>query len=182
MKKAYWRVGVLMVCIFFCSWGIAGATDGEEFLPAYAGPEEPAEISPLRVVTQLIFSLALVIALFYLVARFLKARWGSAMEAKYLAVMDRLSLGANRDIYILRIGSQFLSWGSPVIAFPSWRGLTIDLLLALQEQGKGKGLCQVLASQRQGVFTLSILEAQLEGLKKRENRIQTCSKGRSNSR
>ena len=169
MKKAYWRVGVLMVCIFFCSWGIAGATDGEEFLPAYAGPEEPAEISPLRVVTQLIFSLALVIALFYLVARFLKARWGSAMEAKYLEVMDRLSLGANRDIYILRIGSQFFVLGVTGDSISLLERVDDpDLLLALQEQEKERAFARVLASQRQGVFLpLSILEAQLEGLKKR---------------
>lgn len=91
------------------------------------------------------------------------------MEAKYLAVMDRLSLGANRDIYILRIGSQFFVLGVTGDSISLLERVDDpDLLLALQEQEKERAFARVLASQRQGVFLpLSILEAQLEGLKKR---------------
>jgi len=169
MKKLYRRVGVFLIALLLCSCGIAGATDGEEYLPAYGGPEEPAGISPLRVTVQLLFSLALVIALFYLTARFLKARWGTVVAAKYLAVMDRLSLGANRDIYILRIGSQFFVLGVTGEQISLLQKIEDpDLLLALQEQEKERAFARVLASQRQGVFLpLSILEAQLEGWKKK---------------
>ncbi|HHW92045.1 MAG TPA: flagellar biosynthetic protein FliO [Firmicutes bacterium] len=169
MKKLYLSVGVLLICLLLCSWDVVGATDREEFLPAYGGPEKPAGISPLRVIAQLFFSLALVIALFYLLARFLKARWGSTVAAKYLAVMDRLSLGTSRDIYILRIGSQFFVLGVTGDSISLLQKIDDpDLLLALQEQEQERSFARVLARQRQGVFLpLSKLEEQLEGIKKR---------------
>ena len=81
----------------------------EEFLPAYGGPEKPAGISPLRVIAQLFFFLALVIALFYLLA-FLKGQVGQHSSGKIFSGYGPVVLGTSRDIYILRIGSQFSSW------------------------------------------------------------------------
>lgn len=158
-----------MVCLLLCCCDVVGATGEDEFLSAYGGPEQPAGISPLRVIIQLFFSLALVIALFYLLARFLKTSWSGTVAAKHLVVMDRLSLGANRDIYILRIGSQYFVLGVTGDSISLLQKIDDpDLLLALQEQEQERSFARVLARQRQGVFLpLSKLEEQLEGLKKK---------------
>lgn len=157
-------VSLWIICLVLLFSNIAGATEGEDFLPAYQDPEPPGGINFFGMLIQIIIYLALVVGLFYLLARFLKSRWAGFASSKYLEVMDRLPLGVNKDVYIVRLGSQFLVIGVTGDSITLLQEVTApDLVEALQREALRKPVfTEVLSRQGQGGFlSLEVLEAQL---------------------
>ena len=100
-----------ILCLLICNSSPVAATNGDEYLPSYGGPEEPKGIEPVQILVRLVFSLIIVVALFYISARFLKSRWANSRTAEHMAILDRLSLGPNQNIFIIRLGKDYLVLG-----------------------------------------------------------------------
>lgn len=167
-----------VVQVFLFSTNVLAAMPvggGEGYNFSYNGPEEPVRVNLVQVLGHILFSLVIVLILFYLLARFLKSRWGGLVTGKHLEITDSLPLGTNKGLYIVRLEGQFLLLG-----------VTNNTINLLQEITNGETLmglaklsfaqstfAEVFASESKGGgITLAALEAKLSGLRKRNTAIE----------
>lgn len=170
-------IAIILVCLLICCNSFVTAANEDEYLPSYNGPVEPGRIKPVQMLGKLFFSLAAVIALFYFSARFLKSKWASSTIAVHMAILDRLSLGINKDIYIIRLGCDYLVLGVTGEHISLLQKVEEPNLLAelqIQQEMRENAFENILSRQREGKFlSLSALEARLAEVKKT---INTSSK------
>ncbi|NLP17911.1 MAG: hypothetical protein GX376_02330 [Firmicutes bacterium] len=182
MDRLNFRIVVIMACLFLCCNSLAAAANEDEYLPSYSGPEEPGAINPLSMLGRLFFSLVVVITLFYISAKFLKSKWGSSTAAVHMAILDRLVLGVNKDIYIVRLGQDYLVLGVTGENISLLQKVEEpDLLTELQmQQEVGEGAFEkILSRQGEGKFlSLSALEARLAGAKKTNSTGEKSPRGK----
>lgn len=154
--------------------------DENGFLAPYQEPEAPEAANPLQVFLRVILSLGLVVGLFYLLARFLKSRGGLA-SARHMEVADRLSLGVNRDVFIVRLGEQYLVLGVTgekvsLLGEVSDPGLQAQLGQELEES---RSFADALAQQRAEEKRNRLLS--LGALEEQVNRLRSSSRSHQQS-
>ncbi|NLJ33633.1 MAG: flagellar biosynthetic protein FliO [Firmicutes bacterium] len=158
-----------ILCLLICNSSPVAATNGDEYLPSYGGPEEPKGIEPVQILVRLVFSLIIVVALFYISARFLKSRWANSRTAEHMAILDRLSLGPNQNIFIIRLGKDYLVLGVTGDNISLLQRIEDgDLLARLEiEHNVGEGTFEkILSRQGEGKFlSLKTLETYLGGIR-----------------
>ncbi len=146
------------------------------FLAPYQEPEAPEAANPVQLLSRVILSLGLVVGLFYLLARFLKSRGGLA-SARHMEVADRLSLGMNRDVFIVRLGEQYLVLGVTgeqvsLLGEISDPGLQAHLRQELEES---RSFADALAQQRAEEKRSRLLS--LGTLEEQVNRLRSSTRG-----
>ena len=181
MKKLFLLVVLISTCLLICSSYFAAAAAEDEYLPSYNGPEEPERISLVPMLGRLFFSLLAVIALFYLLAKYLKSRWAGMAATEHMAVLDRLSLGVNKDVYIIRLGNEYLVLGVTGENISLLQKVKEPALLAqLQIQQKiGENTFDKLLSHHNETkfLSLSSLEARLAKIKNFKETEERLSPG-----
>jgi flagellar biosynthetic protein FliO len=145
---------------------------GDNYNFTYKGPEDPTKVNLPQVFWRMLVSLAVVLVLFFFLSRLLRKYLGRETVTKHLEVTDRLPLGINKELFIVRVGKQFLLLGVT--------NNNVNLLKEIKDQetvndfeesAKDKSIFEeILAAQDWGKgLTLSALEAKLTGLGKVEN-------------
>lgn len=127
MKKGTIVVALILVYLFGASWTIHAETDdnrtvAESFMEQTEETETPQlrerenvtfyeEKNPFFMLLQLVFALLFVIALIYLLLRFMSKRSLSYRSTLALQNLGGVSLGANRSVQLVKVGERLLVVG-----------------------------------------------------------------------